>query len=752
MNNMKNKNITTKNTKSAPKVKSESGLGWDSVLKQFYTINYAWEYLVDNLKKSKTRDIKSGITGGTSAKEALNGLSTRYKVYSTNILWEDRKLLPKGTTKKEAETIVRMMDISFKYSAENEKKWQKRRTTGIKELGTEVYVVDSNNGLNEIIELWEESFTQSCLSILGKKAKFDLGNYAVTGEWGIHLDEFNEWYKRNLKGRFIATTGYGKGYIAWLFLYLSTKCKNLPIKVVYTDSISNNRQAAKTHTEKYDKGMRKIVLVCTEGVLKTMYGDIQMYLSGNKKLKSIILNAMRYKDEVTFYVNRHSAGGFNELFNKCIDVTGYDLEIPIVIDESQNFTGNELLKTVKALSNPIKNSIQLGITATEERRDDTDARTNIIKNDDEEFWGEVIREINVLEAISLGRHSPVDFLTLVISNNDEISQIVLKNEAVVLKLGKKKDIIVRGRLMRTLASIAYVIKKHPKNKIGIVCSLKGDANDAIDCLHIMQIQGIIPKKYKIVNAIREFKDDAIQQIEDNDYVIYVGTPWMCTGLDLPTSECGIASYDFGIRRVGRQWVGRHTRTTKSNPNKRALIVIALDVNDTTIPNMMYVKEDMENNRNTHGNSKVSDKKTKTTFGSRIKKVITHTMVKPSSLEPEDEFFWSEIENAINENTLSSIQLNRITKKYVLKQLENYKSLVELTTKNESLYYSIYNQYNINEIDAWFTDLYSDYSKLPSTTIDDLKQYVTKKWKSYNVGEPILRMIRTKHNFITTINK
>jgi hypothetical protein len=31
----------------------------------------------------------SGITGGTSAKEALKGLSTRYKVYSTNIIWED---------------------------------------------------------------------------------------------------------------------------------------------------------------------------------------------------------------------------------------------------------------------------------------------------------------------------------------------------------------------------------------------------------------------------------------------------------------------------------------------------------------------------------------------------------------------------------------------------------------------------------------------------------------------------------------
>ena len=33
------------------------------------------------------------------------------------------------------------------------------------------------------------------------------------------------------------------------------------------------------------------------------------------------------------------------------------------------------------------------------------------------------------------------------------------------------------------------------------------------------------------------------------------------------------------------------------------------------------------------------------------------MVKSSNLEPEDEFFWSEIENAINENELSSIQLN-----------------------------------------------------------------------------------------------
>jgi len=742
------KNITTKNTKSAPKVKSESGLGWDSVLKQFYTINYAWEYLVDNLKKSKTRDIKSGITGGTSAKEALNGLSTRYKVYSTNIIWEDRKYLPKGTTKAEAETIVRMMDLSFKFSAENNKKWQKRRTTGIKELGTEVYVVDIQTGLDEIVELWNESFTQSCLSILGKKSKFDLGNIEITGEWGIHLDEFNQWYKDNIKGRFIATTGYGKGYIASLFVYLCDKCKNEPIKVIYANSRHNTKQLAKAHHEKYDMGAHKRIVVCSDTTnIKTKYGEIESYLSTDAKLNSILKNALKHKDKITFYVNRHSAGVFNTLFNKWADEFNYTNKIPIVIDESQDFTGNDILKTVKALSNPIKNSYQLSITATEERRDISDDRKNIIKNNDINFWGDIIREINVLEAISLGRHSPVDFLTLVISNNDEISQMVMTNSAVTIKLGKKRDIIVRGRLMRTLASVSYVIKNYKKQKIGIVCSLSTDAIDTIDCLEIMKSEGIIPKKYKIVNALRKYKDNAINEIEDNDYVIYVGTPWMCTGLDLPSSDCGIASYDFGIRRVGRQWIGRHTRPfkLKDGKEKRALIVIALDANEKQIPNMILVKEDMENNQNTHSHSIPTDKKIKTAFGSKIKKVITHTLVKSNQLEPELDFFWSEIETAIDNNELSTIQLNKISKKYAIEQLKNYNSLNDLISKNESLYYSIYNSHDIHQIDEWFTNLYNDYYDLPNS-IEELKMFATKKWKK-RPKFSIEQMIRTKYSFI-----
>jgi hypothetical protein len=307
------------------------------------------------------------------------------------------------------------MDLSFKFSAENNKKWQKRRTTGIKELGTEVYVVDIQTGLDEIVELWNESFTQSCLSILGKKSKFDLGNIEITGEWGIHLDEFNQWYKDNIKGRFIATTGYGKGYIAWLFVYLCDKCKNEPIKVIYANSRHNTKQLAKAHHEKYDMGAHKRIVVCSDTTnIKTKYGDIESYLSTDAKLNSILKNALKHKDKITFYVNRHSAGAFNTLFNKWADEFNYTNKVPIVIDESQDFTGNDILKTVKALSNPIKNSYQLSITATEERRDISDDRKNIIKNNDISFWGDIIREINVLEAISLGRHSPVDFLTFVI--------------------------------------------------------------------------------------------------------------------------------------------------------------------------------------------------------------------------------------------------------------------------------------------------------------------------------------------------
>ena len=136
--------------------RSESGVGYDKNRKQYYTINYIWEYLIDDLKKTKYRDVKSGITGGSSAEEAIKGLPTRYRVYPINVIWSDRKYLPKGTSKKDAETIIRKMDNSFKYTLENDKKWQKRIVKNDKTLGTEVYRVDYSNGVKELSEIWEE--------------------------------------------------------------------------------------------------------------------------------------------------------------------------------------------------------------------------------------------------------------------------------------------------------------------------------------------------------------------------------------------------------------------------------------------------------------------------------------------------------------------------------------------------------------------------------------------------------------------
>jgi hypothetical protein len=730
------------------------GLGYDTKKKQFFTINYIWDYIVDELQDTTYRDVKSGITA-LSGKDAM-AISTRYKSYPQQLLWESRKYIPKYATLEQANEIVKRMDKSFKYTLDTQLGWNKRLLTNDNTIGTEWYRIPLSAGIQTIKEIWEESFNQACFIVLRDSKGFDPDNHEISGSWPENLEIIDQYFVDNNKGRFIAVTGYGKGYLCWIYSYLGKRGKETKIKVYYTNNISNTKQLAHAHVEKYEMGNgndTKVIVCSSPKKVSTTYGDIDVYSASDGHLKSIIKSAMKYGNEIAFYVNRHSADTFNTLMNKMIEETNYTNEICVTVDEIQEFTGDKSLKTTKAVTNPIKNSFMMGMTATEERRDPSDDRTSVVKNDDVEYFGNIIYEVTALEAIMLGRHTPVDFISLVMGNGCDLTEMVSKNKIIKSKL-KTKEPLVRGKLMRSLASTDYVIRKANKKKIVLLTSLIVDADSMMDMLETMKSEEIIPNDYVIISGKNDNKVNGPIDFEKAEKAIFVCTPWSITGLDIPSADCGIATYDFGKNRVARQWIGRTTRVPDGNPDKRALIIIGLDYYDTNpnnLPTLMFVKEDMVNNLNTHS---VQAPKQPIQYsgihGSRVQKPVSHQVVRGQmgpDTEPDLETDWDVIANAIHTNTLGSLDFSRMSSKRVELLIENYDNLQELYKDNERLFGNL-EKYAILHGESVYGKFF-DYSKLPNTK-DGVIKVITTNHKSYNeIEESLMAVYKTK---LTQINQ
>lgn len=724
------------------------GLGYDTKKKQFFTINYIWDYIVDELQDTTYRDVKSGITA-LSGKDAMT-ISTRYKSYPQQLLWESRKYIPKYATLEQANEIVKRMDKSFKYTLDTQLSWNKRLLTNDNTIGTEWYRIPLSAGIQTIKEIWEESFNQACFIVLRDSKGFDPDNHEISGSWPENLEIIDQYFVDNNKGRFIAVTGYGKGYLCWIYSYLGKRGKETKIKVYYTNNISNTKQLAHAHVEKYEQGNgndTKIIVCSNPKKVSTSYGDIDVYSASDGHLKSIIKSAMKYGNEIAFYVNRHSADTFNTLMNTMIEEINYTNEICVTVDEIQEFTGDKCLKTTAAIINPIKNSFVMGMTATEERRDPSDDRTSVIKNDDVEYFGNIIYEVSAIEAIMLGRHTPVDFVSLVMGNGCDLTQMVSKNKIIKSKL-KTKEPLVRGKLMRSLAGVHYAIHKAYKKKIIVLTSLIVDADSMMTMLETMKSEGIIPSDYVIVSGKNDNKVNGPIEFEKAKKAIFVCTPWSITGLDIPSADCGIATYDFGKNRVARQWIGRTTRVPDGNPDKRALIIIPLDYYDTNpnnLPTLMFVKEDMVNNINTHSTQAPKQAIQYSGInGSRVQKLVSHQIVRGQmgpDTEPDLETDWDIITNASNVDELSSLDIYRVHMKRVENMLKKYNNLSDIIQDNQALYRSLRRYENTFGLSVYRK--FGDYSKLPNNE-NDITNYILTNYNSYSdIPKSFLEVVRTK---------
>jgi hypothetical protein len=720
--------MKTKKTQPKQRFRNDSGVGYDEKAKRYYTIVYIWEYVVDGLKKTLPYiDYKPGITGIGILEATI--VNKRHAVYPLNPIWSDRYYLPIGITKDQAKAIVKKMDDDFKTEM-IKFGFDKRRVLNTTSIGTEPVRIPKKLGINYLKNQWKEKFENAVRYyhkiVTLHSVGMDYKNYKVPAVFADVFEDINEQHKNGLdRFRQAMIEGFGKTCILYLAGYVSDFGRECKIKINITNNIPNTRNKAKEIHELWDNGYsRKIVVCSNENPVKTERGDILSYSNTNGDLKQIIHQTLLMDYELDIYINRDSTLGFyRDVLLPLIDTTKYNRPIFEGLDEIQYLTGDKDNKVLGFIKYPLPNVKRYSVTATEKRRNSKDS-TTIIKNDDLEIFGPLTFEVNHFDAVKRQRQAPLQFIQILWKANDTFTKAIFENELIKLYIQKSPQ-NVRGKLINALVAIMEGIKENEYG-IGIGAWFTTDCDDLVELCEIAQKEGLIPSKYKIINGRRN--NSLLAQTEANlrgeEYpnkpFIFVGTSYMCVGLNIPSLTFGYSMVDLEEIWMASQFKGRFGRWL--HWKKMATLCIVQKMDDTTINTFLKLKTILQNGQLAHSNTSTKLKKVKTNKGSKQKNI--GLKVKKSNLgigeNPVLDAWWDKVMNQVERGETELITYKDYTKDYWINVIGKYKTFKSFYTKEKELFQSSWIDINQKqkmtreEYDKLFCDNFSDYKKLPNS--------------------------------------
>ena len=749
---------TTKNSQSKYRVRNDSGVGYDEKIKRYYTIVYIWEYIVDGLKKTLPYiDYKPGITGIGILEATI--VNKRHAMYPLNPIWSDRYELPIGITQDEAKSIVKKMDDDFK-SEMVKQGYDKRQVLNTSSIGTEPVRIPKKLGIDYLKNQWKEKFENAVKYhhkiVALHSVGMDYKKYKIPAVFADIFEDINFQHKNGLdRFRHAMIEGFGKTCILYLAGYVSDFGRDCKIKINITNNIPNTRNKAKEVHENWDNGYsRKIVVCSNETPIKTERGDILSYKAKDGDLYNIIKQAFLYDYELDIYINRDSTLSFyRDVLLPLIDETNYTKPIFEGLDEIQYLTGDKDHKFLGFIKYPLPNVRRYSVTATEKRRNSNDT-SSIIKNDDLEIFGPLTFEVNHFDAVKRQRQAPLQFVQILWKSNDEFTKAIFENDVIKLFI-EKSPLNVRGKLINALIAVMEGVKENEYG-IGIGAWFTTDCDDFIELCEIAQNEGLIPKKYKIINGKRSNSQSA--QLEANlrgdayptKPFIFVGTSYMCVGLNIPSLTFGYSMVDLEEIWLASQYKGRFGRWL--HWKKTATLCIVQEMDDTRINTFLKLKTILQNGQLAHSNTSTKLKKLKTNLGSNKKKI--GLKVKKSNLgigtNPVLDAWWDKVMNQVERGDTELVTYKDYTKDYWIDIIGKYKTFKSFYIKEKELFQSSWVDINQKEkmtreeYDKLFCDNFSDYKKLPNSE-SKLDKIVEKRYPlNGNAPEPeILWMFKVK---------
>jgi len=630
------------------------GLGYDSVRNQYFTVTYAWKYIVPNQKKSKTTIGKSGITR-YDVKTAMSEASpTRGRQFHQEALWGyecDRNYLPKNISQKDANKIVQTMDMLFK---ENMLDWTYREKKRSKEIGTEFYEGPVNEWLDRIKEEWANALSGAIMRVLGFDYDFDISMVQAMGNQGTVTEQIGEVLSESNKVRSIIPCGYGKSFIMWYGIHKWKQYKDKKFIIYYCHNIPATKQLAVKHSQYSNGGDGfKRVVVCSEkkyvnGQVK--YG-IENYSASESKLSEVLEESFKSPERVIFYVNNRSAGEFQEKFKSISKKLRLTISPGAVVDESQEFTGHKDTDKVDAIVRSISD-YQVSFTATERRRG-IDTNKDRIYNDDEKYFGVIANEITVSQTISEGRSCPITFKIAEVSDNHILMTEIQRNNIVETIFNDETTLSVRGRMLRSVVCLVKSIKEDERTHPMVVTSLIVNTHSFIRLITKLKELDIIPQDYEIVRGLRTDGINSAVEFNNHKKAIFVGTPWMVTGTDAPNTDGLIADYDMSSEITGSQWIGRGQRPVD---DKELMVYIPTNPDDTEISTLLRVANKYIQDENVHiesGETNVEENNIDV-LGSVQRRNIRTSIDRDINANPSLKVYWDKVYEDLTTNVIGRI--------------------------------------------------------------------------------------------------
>jgi superfamily II DNA or RNA helicase len=561
-------------------------VGWDNKKRLFYIVFYAWYY---NDTESRKKNVKYLIGKSGRTKHDVNVRSEQCapktgRKHDVVCLWgfkKDRWYLPnKIKTLKEAEFFANKVDMLFKTTIMQEYQYSKIKDDD--KLGDEWYKIPASNWndwLNQIQNAWKmcwELTLQAVDHIDSKEnSKKEHQSYRGTAQkkHPILLNKFFSVLK-NIIGYIIAPTGSGKTFMQWLALNKVSKFMEKLCNVVVDPKILPTIQTALNHAKisegtKYD-GKYKSVVVCSETNSDkknelAYYGIDLVHAAGKRKknkLDEYLIDCFSNKKRYTFYVNVSSFGVFLFKYLKYKTKFKINQKFGIIWDELHKYTGSVSSpfvtpiitingKTIK----PIDTDCGIGYTATAKCvRGDNEIGMQLSK-----YYGTRIQRIPLSETINGGMNSNLRFIfNEIYFGNKELVEVVDKNKKIEIEYDKSTSAPSNAYMGFGLKGTINLCDKKVSH-IYVNTSRVGYAKNLYKQLKKSQIDGYIPKKYKIFLGLKKDGTKPFEQFSKEKFAIIISTRFSIESLDYPCIKGIVFTHEFKSVIDVSQTIGRGLR-------------------------------------------------------------------------------------------------------------------------------------------------------------------------------------------------
>lgn len=573
------------------------GLSWvtyEDGTQGYRSVEYSFKYpeFVKNERLGRIQR-KSGITGRYETSGEFLKSKKRDNPGIEFVMW-DLDAIPSHWDRESAKKYQNLKDRLFVEYMEIY-----RASKDDNRLGDEVYECDNTVDLDRIItDNWAKArleahniisddvyFDHSLPGMSYRKGQEDqtIALYEAIKEFGFTEGEL--------------PPGLGK---TALFYFLSKLLKGR-INLYVTDTVKN---ATELTWKMYDYNLmdKKVlpnpIVVDSENVNhpKVMKSGAQVLPAQNGENPALIrlLNeASNNNEEYNFFTTYYSVGELLKIMNQ---IEGLP-KINIYRDECH-------VSTEKTLDHSFNSPLQykhlfncgVGLTGSAIRRPEGSINNDVVYNGDDFHWGKLDLVVTESEARAMGLIADQKLLMLPIpEGNEDLKRAIRNRSKVRLTLGTSK---VTGKRITidTRASMLLVKRgleqatKIGKHHIHIPTTQRAITRRTVRAIKLMQECGIISPKYKVFEALRHGGDKILEEWNNEEFAIVVGTRWMNRGTDTVKCDCQIYTYVPTSEAIAIQLKGRGHRTHDS---KDYFLMIICEFEDNINSNPLYIIAERE---------------------------------------------------------------------------------------------------------------------------------------------------------------